>query len=110
MTKEIYPPPKTFISFDDKKAAKYASPLSIIGFADFEAKLDDLCKDSNEIQKKIMPSKSFTIKKDLHTIVSFSLIFVDIDGELIFEKCYCGNNAGKYFFDTLDKIASFNYM
>ena len=52
MTKEIYPPQKTFISFDDKKAAKYASPLSIIGFADFEAKLDTLWKDSNEIQKK----------------------------------------------------------
>ena len=42
MTKEVYPSPRTFVSFDDKKAAKLASPLSIIGFADFEEKLDSL--------------------------------------------------------------------
>ena len=102
ITKEVYPSPQTFISFDDKKAAKFASPLAIVGFADFEAKLDSLSID--EDQKTFESNKSFTIRKDRHTIVSFSLIFVDMNGELIFEKCYCGDNAGKVFFDTLDKI------
>ena len=79
-----------------EKAAKFASPLAIVGFADFEAKLDSLSID--EDQKTFDSNKSFTIRKDRHTIVSFSLIFVDMNGELIFEKCYCGDNAGKVFF------------
>ena len=49
-------------------------------------------------------SKSFTIRKDVHSIVSFSIIFTDTNGLLLFEKSYCGNNAGEIFFDTLDKI------
>jgi len=40
LTKEIYPPENSYISYDDKKAAKYASPLSLMGFAEFETKLD----------------------------------------------------------------------
>ena len=36
--------------------------------------------------------------------MSFSLIFVDTDGKLIFEKTYCGQNAGIKFFKTLDNI------
>ena len=27
-----------------------------------------------------------------------------MDGKLIFESAYCGENAGAYFFETLDKI------
>ena len=38
-TVDVYPPEKSYLSFDDKKAAKYACPLSIIGFADFETKM-----------------------------------------------------------------------
>ena len=62
ITKEVYPSPQTFISFDDKKAAKFASPLSIIGFADFEAKLDSLDYDNNKDQKAFDSNKSFTIR------------------------------------------------
>ena len=40
----------------------------------------------------------------MHQIVSFSLVFVDTDGKLLYEKAYCGENAGEYFFQTLDKI------
>ncbi len=40
LTKEEYPAPGTFLSYDDIKAAKYAYPLSIIGCADFETKLN----------------------------------------------------------------------
>ena len=41
LTKKVYPPENSYISYNEKKAAKYASPLSIMGFADFETKLDD---------------------------------------------------------------------
>ena len=47
MTNELYPPKNSFLYFDDRKAAKYASPLSIMGFADFETKLELInCKDN----------------------------------------------------------------
>ena len=107
-TKDVYPPEKTFLSFDDKKAAKFANPLAIIGFSDFEAKLENIPniknKDTNNFRN------SFTVKKDIHSIVSFSLIFVDTYGELIFEKCYCGDNAVEYFFNTLDRIEEKIYL
>ena len=39
-TKDVYLTEKSKLSFDEKNAAKYASPLSIMGFAGFETKLD----------------------------------------------------------------------
>ena len=48
MTEEVYLSPRTFVSFDDKKATKFASPLSIIGFADFEAQPDILDTDDDK--------------------------------------------------------------
>ena len=48
--------------------------------------------------------KPLQTKKQMHQIVSFSLVFVDTDGKLLYEKAYCGENAGEYFFLTLDKI------
>jgi len=39
MTNEVYPPEKICLSFDYKKAAKYASYLTIMGFVDFETNL-----------------------------------------------------------------------
>ena len=39
ITEEGYPSPGTFLSYEDKKAAKYAYSLSNIGFADFQIKL-----------------------------------------------------------------------
>ena len=77
--------------------------MTIIGFADFESKLDNLNIDRT-FKEDIKTSKSFTIRKDIHSIVSFSLIFVDKDGKLLFEKTYCGDEAGEYFFHTLDKM------
>ena len=103
ITLEVYPPEKSYLSFDDKKAAKYASPLSIIGFADFETKLDgNYCKD--DFKDALKSEESFTERKNIHKIVSFSLIFVDTEGKIIFEKTFCGKNAGEYFFQTLDTI------
>ena len=40
ITKEVYAPENSSLSYDDKQAAKYASPLSIMGVVDFETKLD----------------------------------------------------------------------
>ena len=40
MTNEVFPTEKNYLSFDDKKAAKYASQLYIMAFADFETKLE----------------------------------------------------------------------
>jgi hypothetical protein len=104
LTEEVYPSKNAFLSFDEKKAAKYASPLTIIGFADFEAKLAPIAKNNYKGPNDLNNEKSFTLKKDIHSIVSFSLIFVDTDGKLVFEKCYCGDNADEIFLDTLDKI------
>ena len=104
ITEEKYPKPKTFLSYDNKKAAKFASPFSIIGFADFEAKLKKIEEGENECKNSITNNKSTTIKKDLHNVVSYSLIFIDILGNLIYEKNYCGENIGVNFFETLDNI------
>ena len=100
ITEEKFPKPKTFLSYDNKKAAKFASPISIIGFADFEAKLIRMKKSEGECKNNV----SSTIKKDLHNVISYSLIFIDILGNLIFEKNYCGENIGENFFETLDNV------
>lgn len=36
--------------------------------------------------------------------MSFTLVFVDAFGKLVFEKCYCVENASQYFLNTLDNI------
>ena len=102
-TKEVYPPENSYISYDDKKAAKYASPLSIMGFADFETKLDG-GNSKDDLADALKSKESFTDRKNIHMIVSFSIIFLDTDGKMIFEKNFCGRNAGEYFFQTLDTI------
>ena len=83
-----------------KKAAKFASPISIIGSADFEAKLIRIEKSESECRSNVYT----TIKKDLHNVISYSLIFIDILGNLIFKKKYCGENIGEIFFETLDNV------
>ena len=104
ITKEVYPPSNTFLSFDDKRAAKFASPLSITGCADFETKLSRLNNTKSDIGFPLISKQSFTLRKNVHAIVSFSLVFVDTNGKLIFEKAFCGKNAGEFFFHTLDRI------
>ena len=94
---------KSYLFFDDKKAAKYACPLSIIGFADFETKIVSI-DNKDEFKDAFDRIDSFTTRKKVHKIVSFSLIFVDNDGKLIFEKTSCAKNAGEGFFQTLDSI------
>ena len=96
MTIETYPKTKSFLTFDDKKAAKFASPISIMGFADFETKQECIDREAN-LKDSLGNKKSFTIRKSAHKIISFSLIFVDTDGKLIFEKTFCGQNAGIIF-------------
>ena len=91
----MYPPEKSYLSFDDKKAAKYASPISIMGFADFETKLKSINK-KGKIEDALNQTKSFTIRKSAHKIVSFSLIFVDTDGKLIFEKKISSKMQGNF--------------
>ena len=63
MTKDEYPPEKSYLSFDDKKAAKYACPLSIVGFGDFETKLDVINTEFKDAFNRI---QSFTIRKNVH--------------------------------------------
>ena len=84
MNIETYPNPKTFLTFDDKKAAKFASPLAITGFADFESKFDCINNANDKFKDVIKTKKSFTIRKDVHSIVSFNIIFIDTNGLLLF--------------------------
>ena len=86
ITEEKYPKPKTFLSYDNKKAAKFASPISIIGFADFEAKLKRIEGSDNECKNSVINNTSSTVKKDLHNVVSYSLLFIDNLGNLIYKK------------------------
>ena len=64
MTLETYPKPKSFLSFDDKKAAKYASLISIMGFADFETKQDLIDREAN-LKDSLDKMDSFTTRKVL---------------------------------------------
>ena len=59
MTKETYPNPKTFLAFEDKKAAKFASLLAITGFADFESKLDCINNANDKFKEVIKNKKKF---------------------------------------------------
>ena len=96
--KEIYPKPNSYLSFDQNKAAKYSSTIDVFGFADFECKLLPLETNCNgEGKNDEMNDKSFTYKKEAHIVISYSLIFIDKFGKLLFEKCYCGKNAGLFF-------------
>ena len=80
LTKEFYPPENSYISYDDKKAAKHASPLSIMWFAVFETKLDgDSYKD--DLADALKNKESFTDRISIHKIVSFSIIFLDTNGK-----------------------------
>ena len=63
MTKDEYPPEKSYLSFDDKKAAKYACPLSIVGFGDFETKLD-VINNKDEFKDAFNRIESFTIRNE----------------------------------------------
>ena len=81
-----------------KKAAKFASPIAITGFADFESKLDFVNRESGNFTDALGSNKTFANKKRMHQIVSFSLVFVDTNGKLLYEKAYCGENASEYFF------------
>ena len=62
LTKKVYPPENSYISYDDKKAAKYASPLSIMGFADFETKLEG-CSFKDDLTDALKSKESFTDRK-----------------------------------------------
>ena len=62
MTNEVYPPDKTYLSFDSKKAAKYASPISIMGFADFETKLECI-NSKDKLEDAIEKIKASQLEK-----------------------------------------------
>ena len=80
----IYPKKGTYINFSKLDAAKYQSPLPIVGFADLEANLQSLidCPPKN-IDCKTCKGKlncacySYTQKLEKHQLVSYSLAFVD---------------------------------
>ena len=95
------------IYFDKKCEAKYNSPLSIIGFADFETKLckiNPIISSSSFCQKcrkKNCSHISYTKQYESHELISYSLIFMDSKSTLVFEKHYCGPMVEENFFQTL---------
>ena len=61
-SKEVYPSENSYLPYDDKKAAIYASPLLILGVAEFERKLDgDNSKD--DLEDSLKNKESFTDRK-----------------------------------------------
>ena len=125
-SKEVFPDPGTYIEYTDILSAQQSSEINIFGFADFESKLSPI-KDQNECKicdhkieqcvcmklkctncrcyykycKCFFRQKSFTIKKEIHILISYSIIFIDNNGKIIFEKCYCDKNVGENFIETL---------
>ena len=83
VTIEVYPKETNFVSFNDKKAAKYASQISIMGFADFETKQRFINIEVNW-ENSLGKMETFTTRKCSHEIVSFSLSFADTNGKMIF--------------------------
>ena len=66
--------------------------------------------ESGNFTDALVSNKTFTNTKQIYQIVSFSLVFVDTNGKLLYEKSYRGENAGEYFFQTLDKIQKSSFM
>ena len=70
--------------------------MSIIGFADFETKLNSLPSFLNSKNNCRMcldeqcSHISYTRKVESHELISYSLVFIDIKSTLIYEKHYCG--------------------
>ena len=62
--------------------------MAITGFADFESKLDSVNRESGNFTDALASNKTFANKKQIHQIVSFSLVFVDTNGKLLYEKAY----------------------
>jgi hypothetical protein len=48
--------------------------------------------------------RSYTVKTEEHEIISFSLIFIDSFGNLLYKKVYCGKHPNKIFLDVLDSL------
>ena len=84
--------------------------MSIIGFADFETKLNSLPSFLNsKINCRICLDEqcshiSYTKKVESHELISYSLVFIDIKSTLIYEKHYCGPKVEENFFNTLTSI------
>ena len=66
-----------------KKVAKFAFPMAISGFVDFESNLDYVNHYCVNFIDALHSNKCFT--KKVHQIVSFSLISADKDGILKIE-------------------------
>ena len=50
----------------------------------------DVINNKDEFKDAFNRIESFTIRKNVHRIVSFSLIFVDNDGKLFLKKLFVG--------------------
>ena len=107
----MYPKKGSVVQYDKKKCeSKYSSPVSIIGFADFETKLCLMASDLQQKTKcylcrnKTCPHVSYTKQIESHKLISYSLIFTDAKSTLLFEKHYCGPKIEENFFTTLMTI------
>ena len=68
-----------------------------MGFADFETKLDG-GNSKDDLADALKSKESFTDRKNIHKIVSFSIIFLDTHGKMIFEKKIVYKMQGNIFF------------
>ena len=107
----MYPQKGSYIEYDRVAKAKFDSTLPIIGFADFETVLTSLNSDENGINICFNCSPnlecrcfSYTKKLDKHNLISYSIIFVDSNAELLYEKHFCGELVEKNFLETLCHI------
>lgn len=69
------------------------------GFADFE------CLTKKVPTSIPSTSKSFTAETEIHIPISYALIVVDKESNIVFQKYYCGEDVVKHFLNVLKKVS-----
>ena len=64
-----------------------------MSFANFEIQLSKIIVETN-LNQAVKIKESFTERKNINNIVSFSLTFINTHGKIIFEETVGGKNSG----------------
>ena len=101
--KRTFPPKTQKVKFTHH-SAQFKKP--VVAYLDFESTLITLeghpCAECEE--RACVCARSSTIKKQIHEPLSWCLIFVSHEREVIFEATYTGKDAVPVLLSTLDEV------
>ena len=97
-------PPKTQTLKFTNHSAQFKKP--VVGYLDFESSLISLESNPCERceQRACVCAESSTIKTQIHEPLSWCLIFVSHEKDVIYEATYSGKNAVPRLFSTLEEV------